>query len=213
MGIVLGLDEAGRGAVLGPLVVAGVAIEEGKEKVLWDLGARDSKSLARPKRKKILRTLWQEDLRGRVVVIPPAEIDQGNLTVLELQAMAGLIRWGRPEKVVLDPPVGPKAISRFCWALSQETGLPKEALSAFPKADKKNPVVAAASILAKVVRDGYMEVLRQKFGDVGWGYPGEEKVQKFIERWFREHEELPPICRKRWRSVQCFSLLKLQGEV
>ncbi len=207
------MDEAGRGAVLGPLVVAGVAIEEGKEKLLWDLGARDSKSLARQKRKKILRALWQAGLRGRVVVIPPAEIDQENLTMLELRAMAALIRWGRPEKVVLDPPVGPRAIPRFLRALSQKSGFPQGALWAFPQADKKSAVVAAASVLAKVVRDGYMHALRRRFGDVGWGYPGEEKVQRFIQRWFWEHQELPPICRKRWRSVQGFSLLKLQGEV
>lgn len=209
MGLILGIDEAGRGAVLGPLVVAGVVIEAEKQNLLWELGARDSKALSRPRRRKILRALWHEGLRGRVVVIPPLEIDGENLTALELRAMVGLIRWARPEKVVLDPPVGPRAISRFLQTLARESQLPKDIFSAFPHADRDDPVVAAASILAKVVRDGYMEFLRGKFGDIGWGYPGEEKVQKFLRRWVEERGELPPICRKRWRSVQGLRL-KLQ---
>ena len=207
------MDEAGRGAVLGPLIVAGVGIDVGEEKLLWEIGARDSKTLARRNRGRILRALWAAGLRGRVVVILPRQIDAGNLTDLELRAMAELIRRSQPEKVILDPPVGPKAIPRFLEALSQEAGFPRERLEAFPKADKKSPIVAAASILAKVVRDEYMELLRRTFGDIGWGYPGEEKVQKFLEKWVREHQDLPPICRKRWRSVQVFRLPKLQDGV
>jgi len=207
------VDEAGRGAVLGPLVVAAVGIEVGQEELLWETGARDSKTLARRNRRRILRSLWAAGLRGRVVVIPPGQIDAENLTDLEAQAMAELIRRSQPERVVLDPPVGPRAIPRFLEVLSREAGFPKDQLEAFSQADKKSPVVSAASILAKVVRDGHMDFLRRTFGDIGWGYPAEEKVQKFLEEWFREHQNLPPICRKRWRSVQAFRLPQLQDGV
>lgn len=207
------MDEAGRGAILGPLIVAAVAIPAEKEGLLWEKGARDSKTLARPKRRKILRALWEEGARGRVAVIPPEKIDRESLTLLELRAMAWLIRQTRAERVILDPPVGPKAIPHFLQALSEEAQFPRERLEAFPRADKKIPVVSAASILAKVVRDGYIELLRRTYGEIGWGYPGEEKVQEFLNRWVREHQSLPPICRKRWRSVRGFYFPKLQDEV
>ncbi len=213
MGVLLGLDEAGRGAVLGPLVVASVIIPAEREGFLCQIGARDSKTIARAKRRKILQALWLEGARGRVVVIPPEKIDKESLTLLELKAMAWLIRQSPAEKVILDPPVGPKAIPHFLEALSREAQFPRERLEAFPHADKKSPVVSAASILAKVVRDGYIELLRRTYGEIGWGYPGEKKVQEFLNRWVKEHQGFPPICRKRWRSLQSFLFPKLQDEV
>ncbi len=204
------MDEAGRGAVLGPLVVAGVAVSEEKEDLLWKYGARDSKSLSRNRRRKVLGALAKVGFRGRVVVIPPEAVDGASLTELELQAMAALIRFFRPASVILDPPVGPGAIARFVSALSQRTGFPETIFQAFPKADKKNAAVAAASILAKVVRDGYVVALRQRFGDFGWGYPGEARVQEFLCRWVAENQGLPEICRKRWRSAAKVAQRKLQ---
>lgn len=198
------MDEAGRGAVLGPLVVAGVWTAPEHEEKLKTLGARDSKTLSRKKRKEVLRALWQEGLRGRVIIIPPHVIDQENLTILELGAMAKILREVQPTQVILDPPVGPRAIPHFLRNLSRATKLPESVFSAFPQADKKSPVVGAASILAKVVRDGYMEALHRQFGDIGWGYPGEKKVQDFLERWFSEHRDLPDISRKRWRCLRAF---------
>lgn len=210
MTLILGIDEAGRGAVLGPLIVAGVAAEARKAEALWQIGARDSKALSRPRRKTLLRELWQEGLRGRVLVIPPVAIDHKNLTCLEFQAMVELVQKLRPARVVLDPPVGPQAIPRFLCQFCQAVQMQAASVQAFPKADAKNPVVATASILAKVVRDGYVGVLHKKFGDFGWGYPGEWRVQEFLRHWVEEHGELPSICRKRWRSVQSLQVLKLQ---
>lgn len=207
---ILGIDEAGRGALLGPLVVAGVAIERGEEGRLWEMGARDSKTLPRAQRKKVLRTLWQGGLRGWAVVVPPLRIDQENLTRLEYAAMVELLRKTGAEEVVVDPPVGPLALARFLRDLSGEAGLPRERVHGFPHADAQHPVVAAASLLAKVVRDGYVVALRREYGDFGWGYPGERKVQEFLRGWLEKHGELPPVCRKRWRSVQTLFALKLQ---
>ncbi len=190
--------------MLGPLVVAGAAIQKEQEESLWDQGVRDSKALPRSRRKTILQSAWEAGLRGWVVVIPPSLIDRENLTELELQAMASLIRRFRAEKAVVDAPVGPRAIPAFVAALSARSGLPPSAIEAFPKADAKRAIVAGASLLAKVVRDGYVQVLHAHFGDFGWGYPGETKVQEFLRAWWREYHELPEICRKRWRSVQVF---------
>lgn len=124
--------------------------------------------------------------------------------------MAKIIRRFRPQKVVVDPPVGPRALASFRASLATAADLSEPKIHAFPKADQRQPVVAAASILAKVVRDRAVEILRGRFGDFGWGYPSEAKVQSFLCQWLSEHQELPEICRKRWRSVQVFTHPKLQ---
>lgn len=207
---VLGLDEAGRGALLGPLIVAGAILPAEDLPRLVKLGVKESKALSRAQRPRLLRELWDWGVRGRVMVIPPERIDQGNLTQLELEAMVALVQRLRPDQVIADPPVAPRAIPRFRRRLAQTTGLAEGHILLFPKADAQDPLVAAASLLAKVVRDGYVHALRSRYGDFGWGYPGEPKVRVFLVRYVRAHGELPPICRRRWRTVQEVLGAKLQ---
>lgn len=202
MAVVLGVDEAGRGAALGPLVVAGVAVDEGDLGALWDLGVRDSKLVPRERRPELVRAVACAGARGRAVVVPAGRIDEESLTELELQAAALLIRALAPDRVVVDAPVAPRAIGRFRDALAALSRLDPERIAAFPHADRTDPAAAAASLLAKVVRDGYVLHLRRTYGDFGWGYPGEPKVRAFLEGWMARHGSLPPICRRRWRSVQ-----------
>ncbi len=201
---ILGIDEAGRGALLGPLVMAGVLVEEGDLTRLRSLGAADSKTIPRERRKELLSELLPLALAGRVRVIPPEEIDAHSLTELELSAAAELIRALSPHRVVLDAPVSPRAIPRFRERLegllrSQGSGIPR--LSIVPKADRDSPVVGLASILAKVTRDAYITWLRKRYGDFGWGYPGERAVREFLRSWWEMYGNLPPICRQRWSSV------------
>lgn len=210
MFLVLGVDEAGRGAVLGPLVVAGAVLPELDLPKLAALNVKESKSVARAKRARLVRELWAFGVRGRAVVIQPNRIDQENLTQLELRAIVELVRFFQPARVIGDPPVPPRAIPRFRQSLAKSTGFAEERILFSPKADVREPLVAAASLLAKVVRDGYVRALRQIYGDFGWGYPGEAKVQEFLAQYMRAHGELPPICRKRWSSVQKTFSLKLQ---
>jgi len=206
---VLGIDEAGRGAVLGPLVVAGVLVDEERLPQLWELGARDSKSVPRARRRAIVQTLIGSGARARTIVIPASAVDRENLTSLELGAAAWLIEALAPGQVVLDAPVAPLAIPRFVAALCRRAGLSPEVVAAFPKADRDHPAVAAASLLAKVVRDGYVVALRRQFGDFGWGYPGEPKVREYLAACISEHRTFPPICRTRWRCAQDLLFLPL----
>ena len=202
VGAILGIDEAGRGAVLGPLVVAGVCIAEDGLSRLWELGARDSKLVPRARRRAVVGALAGAGARGRVVVIPASAVNGDNLTSLELAAAASLVDRLTPERVVVDAPVAPLAVGRFISALAVRCAAPPPAIAAFPKADRDHPAVAAASLLAKVVRDAFVVALHRHYGDFGWGYPGEAKVQAFLAQWLAHHGRLPPICRTRWRSVQ-----------
>jgi len=200
MAQVLGIDEAGRGAVLGPLVVAGVLVPEEELPLLVDLGAKDSKAVPRDRRRGLVRGIARR-FPVRAVVIPAREVDSHTLTELELTAAAELIASLSPDRVVLDAPVAPAAIPAFLSELSQRSGHSVAFLSAYPKADRTHPAAAAASLAAKVIRDAYVLFLRRRYGDFGWGYPGEDKVVAFLKDWLASHGSLPPICRTRWRSV------------
>ncbi len=206
---VLGIDEAGRGAVLGPLVVAGVRVEEAQLPQLWELGARDSKLVPRAQRQAVVRKVIGAGARARAIVIPASAVDRENLTSLELGAAARLIEALAPSQVVLDAPVAPAAIPGFVAALCRRSGFSPAAVAAFPKADRDHPAVAAASLLAKVVRDGYVVALRRQFGDFGWGYPGEPQVREYLAAWISERRTFPPICRTRWRCAQDLLFLPL----
>lgn len=216
----LGIDEAGRGAVLGPLVVAGVLALGSELERLRELGARDSKAVLRETRKGLLSAIARE-FQVRAVVIPAQAVDRESLTELELAAAAHLIRRALSESpeavtphwpritVVMDAPVHPRAIPGFEAELSRRTGLPPGALSAYPKADRLHPAVGAASLAAKVIRDAYVAFLRTRYGDFGWGYPGESKVQAFLSDWLARTGGFPPFCRTRWRSVRALLEEKL----
>lgn len=211
MATVLGIDEAGRGAVLGPLVVAGVLAEETRLSLLWEIGARDSKALPHARRRPLAQQIVRAGFPARVVVISAQAVNGQNLTELELEAASQLIRTLRPRQAILDAPVAPPAIPKFLASLAARSGLARQDLAVLPKADRNHPAVAAASVLAKSVRDAYVLALRREFGDFGWGYPGERAVQEFLLGWFSRHRSLPTICRTRWRNVQELLMPKLVG--
>ena len=197
----LGIDEAGRGPVIGPLVIAGVLLDEAHIEELCELGVRDSKTLTRKKRAELAPEIEARAHRVSVVSIPACELE-ANLTRIELEGMATLIRDLSPVTVYLDAPVGPRAIPRYVQTLRGLLENVECEIVAENKADARFPVVAAASIIAKVHRDREIERLRSKYGDFGWGYPSERKVQRFLREWYARHGSFPPCVRARWATVR-----------
>ncbi|WP_457753524.1 ribonuclease HII, partial [Thermococcus sp.] len=70
------------------------------------------------------------------------------------------------------------------------------------KADAKYLPVSAASILAKVTRDKAIEKLKKQYGEIGSGYPSDPRTRKFLEEYYKEHGEFPPIVRKSWKTLR-----------
>lgn len=204
---ILGIDEAGRGCVIGPLVVAGVLVSEEQLEVLRRLGVRDSKKLARARRGALFTQIVQTAQRIFCVEIEPSELAE-NLTNVELQAMAQIIRRSSANRVVLDLPVGPRAHKNFIQILRSQTNTDFE-LIAENGADARYPVVSAASIVAKVHRDRAIEKLREQYGDFGWGYPAEPKTRAFLEDYFARTGRFPECARAKWRTLKEISELKL----
>ena len=198
---ILGVDEAGRGSVLGPLVIAGVIIPEKMNKVLERMGVKDSKKLV-PHRRTILSRKLKKMFDYEIVVISALEIDQMradgiNLNDIEKNAMRDLIIKLAPEKAIVDA-VDVKA-ERFQNDLCQSTGIN---VIAEHKADDKYIQVSAASIIAKAERDAQIEEINKeyiKMGGIGSGYPSDPTTKEFLTNF--TYDEMPDFVRRSWATV------------
>jgi ribonuclease HII len=191
----LGLDEAGRGSVLGPLVVGGCLYIGSTQNVLRAAGAADSKVLSPEKREAALRCL-RTVANVRTVTISPSQIDEGNLNDLEIAAFLELVAYFRPTMVFLDTPVQPAGIPALRERLIATSGVTNWVIE--PKADGTYPVVGAASIAAKVQRDAAMESLGEGLGS---GYPSDPATRNHLVELLRGGEPLPPYVRSRWATL------------
>ncbi len=198
---VLGIDEAGRGCVLGSLVIGGFLIEDVADEVLRNAGAADSKTMTHEKRvvaRKQLAALGKSDVR----LITPEEIDNGNLNQLEETVIVDLVRTWKPDLVLIDALGHPTGIPKVLARLQHRVGVeirPKWTME--PKADGTYPVVGAASIFAKTTRDGLLDDVRDTYGDFGSGYPSDPKTRNWITTWAKTRRPWPPIVRTRWQTI------------
>ena len=205
--LVAGVDEAGRGPVIGPLVIAGVMFEEADLPRLVELGVKDSKLLTPQKRETLASQIKEMALIHNTVWLSPAEIDRvveskrklHKLNRLEAQAMAKVIEILKPDAVYVD--ASDVFADRFAEHIQENLTFSPEIVSEH-KADLKYPVVGAASIIAKVERDKAISQLQQKYGNIGCGYPSDKKTIKFLEDWVRKFGSYPDFVRKSWKTAK-----------
>lgn len=197
----LGIDEAGRGPVIGPLVLSGVWVRPDRARKLCDLGVRDSKSFGSSARSRRHRAALAEQIRrvaSCVVVlsVDAAEVSRrvrlGELNLLEQELAAVIITSGPPARRVLADG------ARLFGVLRQR--FPQ--LRALDRADQLHPCVAAASIVAKVERDALYQSIVEGFeaelGPIrGGGYVNQETA-RFLRAYFERFGELPPHVRESW---------------
>ncbi len=205
-----GLDEAGRGPIIGPLVVAGVAVDESMIPQLKEIGVKDSKMLT-----KIQRESMFEQIKAishyHILIVEPEEIDAAlnhpelNLNWLEGLKMAEIINELEPEKAIIDAPSN--NIPAFTEFLKKQITNKDIQLTLEHKADEKYEVCSAASILAKVTRDREIERIKDKVGDCGSGYPSDPKTKEFVEKEWNNHKE---IFRTTWATYKRFANEKKQ---
>ena len=207
MSLILGIDEAGRGPVIGPMTIGGAIIESSRLKELEELKLRDSKKIARDVRTELFSSLEGFLDGSRVLTYDPDSLKQ-NLTDLELDAIAELIEEFQPDEVFIDAPVPPRAIPGFVQLLRTRISKRDIKITAKNKADDIFPIVSAASILAKVSRDRAVEALWEIHGNFGWGYPSEPQTENFLRSCYESTGSFPDCVRMRWGTVQ-----RIIGEV
>lgn len=205
--MICGIDEAGRGPVIGPMVIAGVWLEERDEWKLLEAKVRDSKKLIRQRREKLAEYI-KENFYYEVIVIEPEDIDalRHAMTMNEFEAyvFAKIANKKKADVYYID-------------AASNNEEEFKKMISSLIKhdchiicehgADDKYAVVSAASIIAKVERDKQIkkiaDELEAKLGmPLGSGYPSDERTINFIKEWIKRFNELPPYIRKSWKTVK-----------
>ena len=208
--LILGIDDAGRGPVIGPMILAGCLIKEGIQDELKKLGVRDSKQLT-PKRREFLESVIKEKAEAFCVKVShPEEIDNTlssgtNLNALEAKMAASIINEinksskvdGAKMRVVLDCP----STNRTAWRetlILQVENLSNLEIVCEHKADVNHVSVSAASILAKQERERQMDTLKEKYGpSIGSGYPSDPKTKMFLET-NKKKLEHKGVFRKSW---------------
>lgn len=205
-----GVEEAGRGPVIGPLVMAIAVANNETIKKLEELGVTDSKLLT-PKKREELYTKIKELAQVKVLILSPSKIDDAlldpnmNLNWLEAKTSSTLINSVDVDKVILDCPSN----NFETYKAFVRKGLKKEVnLVAEHKADEKYTIVGAASIIAKVIRDREVTKLKELAKvDFGSGYPSDPKTISFLKNNWDKYD----FFRKTWKTYQKLSQKKLSN--
>jgi ribonuclease HII len=198
---ICGIDDAGRGSMLGPLVIAGVSLEKKNLRKLTSLGVKDSKKLSSKSRGILYKKIIDIVDDYYVVKIPPRSIDASVkkhlLNNLEAKYMAKVVSKLDVDISYVDScDVKPL---RFGKKISQLSNGHK--IKSYHHADSRFVVVSAASILAKVSRDKSIERLR-KIYNLGSGYPSDTTTVKFVTKFYKKNHVMPIFVRKSWKPVQ-----------
>jgi len=210
--LIAGIDEAGRGPVIGPMVIAIAAIDDSEMFQLHTLGVKDSKQLQPYKRRELYKKLIKLT-KHKIIIIPNTEIDAAvqdnvlNLNWLEAEKSAELINFIKPKLAILDcPSTNLKDYKNYIQKkIKIETELKVE-----HKADVNHVIVSAASILAKVTRDREIEKLKKLHKvDFGSGYPSDPATVKFLEENYSKYD----FFRKSWESYQRVARAKGQKKL
>ena len=211
--LVLGIDDAGRGPVIGPMVLAGVLINKTLEREFIKLGVKDSKLLSPKKRRVLSEEIKRLSSATHEVLISVNEIDNKdndnlNLNQREAVGMAHIInvlskttKSREKIEVIIDCP----SVNIESWKVYLENFLVARSnlhIICEHKADTNYVVVGAASILAKVRRDAEVEKIKKSIGmDFGSGYSADPVTRKFV---FDNYEKFKGkgIFRESWDTIK-----------
>jgi ribonuclease HII len=208
--MISGVDEAGRGPVIGPLVVAGVTFKDDNQ--LIKMNVRDSKKITPKRREFLADKIKKFALKYEVLVISAKDIDDMRkvmtLNEIEVNAFTAIIKKLKPDVCFVDS--ADVNEERFGKDISKNLSFKTEIISKH-KADDIYPIVGAASILAKTKRDEEIRIISEKLQDklnipLGSGYPADPITQKFLKAWLENYEKFPIYVRYSWKNAK--ALLK-----
>jgi len=205
--LIAGVDEAGRGCVIGPLVIAGVMLKSENLSILTKLGVKDSKLLTAEKRELLYPTILQLVEKHHTIKVMPFQIDKAvesqrrlhKLNRLEAQTMAQIIEVLKPDEAYVD--AADTIEHRFGNHIKECLKIKTRIISKH-KADRIYPIVSAASIIAKVERDREVARLRNEHGDFGSGYLTDGKTMVFLRGLLEKNDDYPNFVRKSWKPAK-----------
>lgn len=205
----IGIDEAGRGPLIGDLVIAVLMINRDKIKNLISIGVRDSKQLTRHTRLIMAKKILKLADNVSIIYISPEMIDSYNINkiiaekiIIALRMLSQIINHYRTVSIYIDEIKGYK--NYILTNLSKYINNIEEYVME-PNADQKYPVVSAASILAKTIRDKNIDFLKKIYGNFGSGYPSDKITIKWLTKTYNEENEPPLIIRRTWSTLRKYA--------
>jgi ribonuclease HII len=211
--LVLGIDDAGRGPVIGSIVLGGALIRTSDEERLKAMGVKDSKLILAKKREILEEEIKKIALTTECTIFTAKEINEMmnsgiNLNFIEAIGVAQIVNKVRQKypqekiKVVLDCP----STNKIAWLgkvkdliggdMGQLTFICEH------RADKDYVAVSAGSIIAKVCRDSEIEKLKKEIGqDFGSGYPSDPQTAKFVREQYHNYKGRE-IFREHWQTLK-----------
>ncbi|MCX6774423.1 MAG: ribonuclease HII [Candidatus Micrarchaeota archaeon] len=207
--MICGVDEAGRGALVGPLVIAFVCFEKKGLEEISLLVRKDSKQLSPSQRESLFLEIEKKAKHIEIEKILPSRIDKENINTMENGIISDFVSKAKPDHMFVDlfEHDGTRMVNEL-----KEKGAKQ--VTAEHKADENYCVVACASIIAKVTRDNEIKKLHNELGFFGSGYPADERTIEFVKA---NYEKIEPYVRKKWSTLAHLGLAKdkkiMQGKL
>lgn len=205
----IGIDEAGRGPVLGDLVIGLVVLNNEQFGFLKNIGIRDSKELSSSQREYLLSFIRENSVLVKTTYLPPVVIDRFKLNRLLARIVISMVNntlcilrklfdENTVIKVFIDEITG--------YGDSIKTMIDRRFFKNIDiviesNADKKYLVVSAASIVAKYFRDKNLYLNKRIYGDFGSGYPADRRTRNWIEEYYKIYKDPPLIIRRSWATL------------
>ncbi len=199
---IAGVDEAGKGPVIGSMIVAGVMVQEDMLPVLEGMGVRDSKAIS-PKKREFLASKIKEVGVCYTLELSASEIDalrkKTTMNEIVVESHVRVLKQLKPDEAFLD--AADVDADRFAKKVQAWYGKNIKITSEH-NADVTYPLVSAASIIAKVRRDETVQELERLLGkSIGSGYPSDIRTIHFLDDWVKEHDSLPSFVRHSWKTA------------
>lgn len=204
--MIAGIDEAGRGPVIGPLVIAGITAPD--QELFEQMKVKDSKQLSAKRRTVLAEHIKNLATTIEVIIIKANDIDDMRkvmtMNEIEVHAFTRIIKKLKPDRCFVDA----ADVNSKRFGLHIAAHLPKKIeIISKHKADNIYPIVSAASIIAKTRRDQEVRTIAKTLEKrinqpLGSGYPSDPLTQQFITSWVQKYSTLPPHTRKSWKTAQ-----------
>ncbi len=205
--ITIGIDEAGRGPVIGDLLLVIIGFNTNDLSHLETMGVRDSKELSPITRKKLFKKILEYSLIIYTASISPRTIDRFNINkiiyeqiVQGLTILSKILNPYNNIKIIIDEIKGyDKKLRNKIYSIFANKNID---VIIEPHADKNYVAVSAASIVAKYIRDENISVLKHLYGEMGSGYPSDQKTINWIKQIYETLEVPPPFIRLSWATLK-----------
>jgi ribonuclease HII len=210
--IILAIRDSGRGALIGPMVMVAVSIDEKEEFKLDILGVRD-KNLTKQKKKKLYEGIIEmiEDYKVKIIecreIDDAVKSDESNLNWMEADKVAEFINTIDVKKVIVDCPSN--NLNEYKEYIKKKLNKETE-LIVQHKVDNKYLAAKASTIIAQIIREKEIEKIKKEHNiDFGSGYPSDPFTIQFLEKNYDKY----PIFRKSWASWKRVALTKNQRKL